>query len=132
MSGDDPIEVFELSLGRFRFTPDGREFAMRLVQGLAERREAIDSELAGLLERWSLSRVSAVARAILRGALAELIAVPESPVRVILSEANRLADRYGEEDEAGFINGVLDAAARRLRPGSLAPPDAPAGPGEAR
>lgn len=106
-------------MGRFRFTPDGRAFALRLAEGLVDHKEAIDRELTDLLERWSLARVSAVTRAILRCALAEMLSAPDSPTRVILSEAIRLADRYGEEDSGGFVNGVLDAAARRLRPGSL-------------
>lgn len=132
ISGDDPVEVLELSMGRFRFTPDGRAFALRLAEGLVEHLETIDRELGEILERWSLARVSAVTRAILRCALAEMLCAPDSPVRVILSEALRLSDRYGEEDSGGFINGVLDAAARRLRPGALDPP-APGGDrGEAR
>ncbi len=48
-----------------------------------------------------------------------MIALPETPVLVILNEAIRLASRYGEEDAGSFVNGVLDAAARRIRPGAL-------------
>jgi N utilization substance protein B len=118
-TGDDPLDVLELSLGRFRFTADGREYALRLARGAGERREEIDQHLKDLLERWSLERVSAVARAILRLAVSEMLVIPETPVLVILNEAIRLADRYGEEDAGTFVNGVLDAAARRVRPGSL-------------
>jgi transcription antitermination protein NusB len=126
-TGDDALEVLELSLGRFRFTADGRAFALRLARGADDRHEEIDGQLRELLERWSLERVSAVSRAILRLAVAELVAIPETPVRVILNEAMRLADRYAEDDAAAFVNGVLDAAVRRIRPGSL---DAPPGPAD--
>ena len=119
LTGDDPQEVLELSMGRFRFTADGREFANRLVAGLAGRETEIDQHLETLLARWSIARLSTVVRAILRLAIVELLTVPESPVKVILNEAVRLANRYGEEDAGSFVNGVLDAAARRLRPGAL-------------
>jgi transcription antitermination protein NusB len=130
VTGDDALEVLELSLGRFRFTADGRAFALRLARGACDHHEEIDRQLRDLLERWSLERVSAVSRAILRVAVAELIAIPETPVRVILNESLRLADRYAEEDAAAFINAILDAATRRVRPGSLETPPGAAG-GEA-
>ncbi len=60
-----------------------------------------------------------------------MLVISETPVLVILNEAIRLADRYGEEETGTFVNGVLDAAARRIRPGSLEPP-APGPKGEPR
>ncbi|MBD3162161.1 MAG: transcription antitermination factor NusB [Candidatus Eisenbacteria bacterium] len=119
LSGDDPLEVLELSLGRFRFTADGRRFALRLAEAYGERRQEIDRLLAPLLDRWTLARLSTVVRAILRLAVTELVVIEETPPRVILNEAIRLADRYGEPDAGPFVNGVLDAATRRLRPGAL-------------
>lgn len=121
VSGDDPLEVLELSFGRFRFTPDGREFARRLAEEVGARRAEVDRLLGELLERWSLDRVSTVVRAILRLSVTELLG-PETPALVILNEAIRLAHRYGEEEAGSFVNGILDAAARRLRPGELPPP----------
>jgi N utilization substance protein B len=118
-TGEDPLEVLELSLGRFRFTPDGRAYALRLARSLGRRAGEVDAIVTKLLERWSIERLSSVVRAILRLAIAELLDIPESPSRVIIQEALRLADRYGEEDAGAFVNGVVDAAARQLRPGSL-------------
>lgn len=121
LSGDDPQEVLELSMGRFRFTADGRAFANLLVAGIVGRAEEVDHLLGELMARWSLDRLSTVVRAVLRLAVTELLVVEESPPRVILNEAVRLANRYGEEDAGSFVNGVLDAATRRLRPGALDP-----------
>lgn len=118
-SGDETLGVLELSLGRFRFTADGRSFAIRLGAALIDRGPEIDLLLIELFQHWALDRVSAVSRAILRVAIAELLCVPETPVLVILDEAVRLANRYGGEGEGSFVNGVLDAGVRRLRPGSL-------------
>ena len=119
LSGDDPLEVLDLAVGRFRFTPDARLFALRLGSVYGDRRGDIDALLERLLEKWSLSRVSSVVRAILRLAVAELLGLAESPPRVVIHEAMRLADRYGEADAGTFVNGVLDAAAREVRPGGL-------------
>lgn len=128
LSGDDPLEVFELSLGRFRFTPDGRAFALRLATGCSSLKQEIDPILDDLLAHWALERLSTVVRAIVRLSIVELMVVSETPPKVILHEAVRLANRYGEPDAGGFVNGVLDAAVRRLRPGAL---EAPGGSGEA-
>jgi N utilization substance protein B len=40
-------------------------------------------------------------------------------VRVLLDEAIEIARRYGSEASGGFVNGVLDRVARRVRPGEL-------------
>ena len=62
---------------------------------------------------WRLERLGAIERSVLRLAAAEL-AREETPVKVVLQEAVRLAERYGTERSARFVNGVLDAYARRL------------------
>jgi N utilization substance protein B len=72
------------------------------------------------VQNWTLGRLSGVARAVLRLGAAELMGIPESPARVILNESVRLAMRYGEEDAGSFVNGVLDALARRVRPEEMA------------
>jgi transcription antitermination protein NusB len=126
-TGESPIDVLELSLGRFRFTPDGRAYALRLAGAVGDRAEEIDTIMVDLLKRWSIERLSSVVRAIVRLAVGELLVIPESPSKVIIMEAVRLADRYGEEESGTFVNGVVDAAARRIRPGSLdVEPDATA------
>lgn len=115
ITGDDPVEIAELNLGRFRFTEDGRAFADGLIAAYAEHRARIDEEIRGQLENWQLERLGAIERAILRTATAELIGVPATPLQVVLDEALRLAHRYGDASTAAFVNGILDSVARRLR-----------------
>jgi hypothetical protein len=73
-----------------------------------------------------------VDRNVLRLAAFELAARPDTPRPVILSEAVRLARRYGSERSSSFVNGVADALARRLRPpqADRGPDQTPAGPPE--
>lgn len=91
---------------------DERQFASRIVATVADRGAALDSELADVTANWRLERLGAIERSVLRLAAAEL-ARGETPVKVVIQEAVRLAERYGSERSARFVNGVLDAYARR-------------------
>lgn len=115
ITGDDAREVLELSLGRFRFTEDGREYAVILMDGCVESRERIDELITAALHNWDFSRLGAVERAILRLAVAELLNSPTVPLQVILDEAIRLAKRYGEDGTPAFVNGILDKIANSER-----------------
>jgi len=93
--------------------PGERVVASRLVGTVVERGAQLDADLADVTANWRLERLGAIERSVLRLAAAEL-ARGETPVRVVLQEAVRLAERYGTERSARFVNGVLDAYARRL------------------
>ena len=87
------------------------------VVGLLEARAAeVDAALAGACAHWPLERLAATDRAVLRTAVAELMARPGTPAPVVLDEAIEIARRYGSEESGAFVNGVLDQVARRLRP----------------
>ena len=90
------------------------------VVGLLEARAAeVDAALAAACVHWPLERLAATDRSVLRAAVAELMARPGTPARVVLDEAIELARRYGTAESGGFVNGVLDQVARRLRPEEL-------------
>jgi N utilization substance protein B len=93
--------------------PAERAFATRLVATAAEHGPRLDAELSEVTANWRLERLGAVERSVLRLAAAEL-ARGETPVRVVLQEAVHLAERYGTSRSARFVNGVLDAYARRI------------------
>jgi N utilization substance protein B len=93
--------------------PDERQFAGFLVRDVLADGKDIDRELEAVTANWRLERLGAIERSVLRLAAAELRR-GETPPRVVLQEAVRLAERYGSEQSARFVNGVLDALARRL------------------
>jgi N utilization substance protein B len=64
-------------------------------------------------EHWRLERVGLIERNILRLALAE-IAEGATPSRVVIDEAVKLAQWFAGAKAPGFVNGVLDTAAREL------------------
>lgn len=92
--------------------PEEREFASNLIGTLARESEEIDTGLGEVTTNWRLERIGAIERCVLRLAAAELVA-GVTPPRVVIREAVRLAERYGTGQSARFVNGVLDAFARR-------------------
>lgn len=97
-------------------TGDGLELVTDVVKLLETRLPEVDAEIQTAAERWPLARMAATDRAVLRVAVAELLARPGSPARVVLDEAIEIARRYGSDESGGFVNGVLDRIARHLRP----------------
>jgi N utilization substance protein B len=94
-------------------TPDERRVAGPLVRTVAQRQRALDDELADVTTNWRLERIGAVERCVLRLGAAELT-LGETPPRVVIQEAVTLAERFGSAASARFVNGVLDALARRM------------------
>ena len=91
-------------------------YTVRLVAGVGENLGGIDEVVGRLARGWSLDRMPAMDRAVLRLAVYELGHEPEVPTAVVLDEAVELAKRYSTEESGGFVNGVLAAAAVELRP----------------
>lgn len=98
---------------------DLRELVEDIIGAVARQGAEIDALLTEAAEHWELDRLAATDRAVLRSAIAELLARPGVPVRVVLDEAITLAKRFGSEESGRFVNGVLDRVARRLRPEEL-------------
>jgi N utilization substance protein B len=90
-----------------------RAFAAPLVAEVADGQPAIDELLSTVTTNWRLERLGAVERSLLRLGVAELRR-GETPPRVVIQEDVRLAERFGSPGSARFVNGVLDAVARRL------------------
>lgn len=93
--------------------PGERAVASKLVGTVIERGEQLDAALADVTSNWRLERLGVIERCVLRLAAAEL-SRGETPVKVVLQEAVHMAERYGTTRSARFVNGVLDAYARRL------------------
>ena len=93
--------------------PDERRLAGFLVRTLIQNGRALDAELTEVTMNWRLERLGVVDRCVLRLGAAELQR-GETPPRVVIQEAVHLAERYGTLKSAKFVNGVLDALARRM------------------
>ncbi len=93
--------------------PDERGFANALIQLIAADQATMDAELAEVTTNWRLERLGHIERCVLRLGAAELTQ-GGTPPRVIIQECVRLAERFGSGQSARFVNGVLDALARRM------------------
>ena len=76
--------------------------------------DEIDRMIESTSDNWSLKRISYLDRAILRLAIGEMLGIPDIPYRVSISEAVELAKEFSTEDSGAFVNGILDAIAKRL------------------
>lgn len=83
-------------------------YGRKLVQGVEEHREEIDTLIAERAEGWPLERLHSVDRNLLRLAIYELLYEEDVPPEVVIDEAVELAKKYGTERSPAFINGILD------------------------
>lgn len=91
-----------------------REFAEQLFRRTVATVEDIDSLIVTHAQHWKLQRMAAVDRNLLRLAVHELQAHPETPPAVVIDEALEMARRFSSEGSVEFLNGVLDAIRKTL------------------
>jgi N utilization substance protein B len=110
-------------------TPPVPPYAADLVRGVQDHRAQIDDLLSAYAQGWTLSRMPAVDRNILRVGAFELLWQDDIPDGVAISESVQLARDLSTDGSPAFVNGLL-ARLLELRPGLDLGPSAPA-PGEA-
>jgi transcription antitermination protein NusB len=128
MAGTDLAEVIDeftthrigaLAEERTVAGADPEHFA-RILHGVVRRQKELDPVIDGqLASGWRLVRVDAILRAILRAGAFELMEEADVPPRVVINEYVEVAHAFFAGDEPRVVNGVLDALARKLRPGAL-------------
>lgn len=84
------------------------EFSRGLFEGARGHLASLDKRIQKTATNWSLERMAAVDRNILRLAAFELLHHPETPPKVVIDESIEIARKYSTEDSTRFINGVLD------------------------
>jgi len=88
------------------------EFADQLVRGVAERLPDADLLLETHSEGWTVQRMPALDRTILRVGVYELLWSDDVPTSVAISEAVEAAAELSAEDAKRFVNGLLGRIAR--------------------
>jgi N utilization substance protein B len=115
MAGQDVGDI----ISHFMLEQDAKKFDSdyfsELVRAVPARIDELDDALEPCVDR-ALDSVDPVERAILRLGTYELIQHPEIPYRVVINEAVELAKTFGAEKGHRYVNGVLDKAARAIRP----------------
>lgn len=93
------------------------DYARRLALGADERRPELDAVIAARSRGWSVARMNAVDRNLLRLALYEMLYVDEVDVAVTIDECVELAKAYGTDESSRFVNGILGRVADDLEAG---------------
>ena len=86
-----------------------------VVTGVANREEELDEQIRKFSIGWDISRISKLARCILRLAIFEILYVEDVPAGVAVSEAVRIAKKYNDDDTGSFVNGILGSFVRSLK-----------------
>ena len=89
-------------------------FAEPLIRGVIEHREKIDAELQKHAKNWSLQRMAAVDRNVLRLAVFEMLHREDIPPIVSINEAVDIAKKFSTHDSGKFVNGILDQIRKEL------------------
>lgn len=77
-------------------------------EGVMSNIAEIDRLIDGASKNWSITRMTVVDRNILRIAVYELLYHSDVPCKVVMDQSVELANRFGAENSAPFINGVID------------------------
>lgn len=99
-----------------RATEDIREYCRWLIEGVLSRLEEIDAAIQSTSEHWRISRMTLIDRNILRLAAFELLAAEALAPAIIINEAIEIAKKYSGPEAAIFVNGILDALRKKIRP----------------
>ena len=110
VGGRDPGEAIEEIVGTGTGA-EHRRFVRELVLGTLDFAPEADRVIGPLLEGWTIERLPALDRFILRMATYELCRCPTPPA-VGINEAVDLAKKFSTEDSGRYINGVLNTIAR--------------------
>jgi transcription antitermination protein NusB len=109
ITGDDPALALESWVEAGREVPP---YARELVDGVAEHGPAIDLLLEEHTQAWTVARMAALDRTILRVAVEEVRYRDDVPDSVAISEAVEAASELSSDESKSFVNGILGKIAR--------------------
>jgi transcription antitermination factor NusB len=102
-------EVFDYVFNKDKeYNEQIKKFASFLIIATLQNSNLIDKIIKKYLKNWTMERLSAIDRNILRLATCEFLCCPETPISVIINEAIEIAKEYSTKDSGRFVNGILD------------------------
>lgn len=101
-------------LGQFG-DPEDVSFAEALLKASLENESEYRGMIALHTKGWDASRLAMMDVIVMQVALAEILCIPDIPVKVSINEYVELAKMFGTSGSGGFVNGVLDTLVRELR-----------------
>ncbi|MEV7431286.1 transcription antitermination factor NusB [Nocardioides sp. NPDC092400] len=110
MRAESPVEALERAIAEGEGPTNA--YTETLVRGVVEHQGRIDGLLRQYSEGWTLERMPAVDRNVLRLGLWELLYAEDVPDTVAISEAMALVRDLSTDDSPQFVNGILGALSR--------------------
>lgn len=110
----DPRLADQFLRARLKHDENLIEFGRYLLVGTREHRKKIDMQLERFADNWSLRRMAATDRNLLRLGAFEII-YSDTPARVAINEAVELAKRFGGKHSPQFVNGLLDRILKSIQ-----------------
>jgi len=110
MRREDPVEALDHAIEAGEGPTN--EYTASLVRGVGEHRVRIDELLTTYSQGWTLDRMPAVDRNVLRIGVFELLYVEDVPDPVAVTEAMGLVRELSTDESPQFVNGVLGALQR--------------------
>ncbi len=115
IGGEDNLQkLFDAILSFDKIPDSALDFFKELLEASIKRESFADEIIQEVMENWEIERISAVDRNILRIGIAEFLDFPTISHKVTINEAVELAKEFGSEHSSKFVNGVIDAAHRKL------------------
>jgi transcription antitermination protein NusB len=115
MARQNPAQIEQYFWKTARAAESTRKFAHELFVGAVAQADAADALVEEVSENWRIERLAAIDKTILRLAIYEL-RFGTAPPKVAIDEALELAKKFSSEDAPAFLNGILDAALKKLEP----------------
>lgn len=91
------------------------DLVVSLAKGTESRRKETDELISEFSHTWTIQRMPAIDRNVLRLAIYELLERHDVPVAVVINEAVELVKRFSTEESGRYVNGVLSAISKRVR-----------------
>lgn len=114
LTGESTAAALRLFFERADAGARAKEFAATLVDGVRAHQARLDDLITQASQNWRFERLSRVDLNVLRLAAYELSQTPTVPTSVVIDEAIEIARRFGTEESAEFVNGLLDQIAGQL------------------
>ena len=108
-----PEESYDSLIAGVKLSDDNIKFGRRMIRMATENRVWAEEQISALAANWKLERIATVDLTIMRLGLVEIEFMVDTPVAVAINEAVELAKKYSTEKSASFVNGILDAFAKR-------------------
>ena len=102
-------EVVSRLLADSGLSEENKLFARETVGGVIQQQSNLDEHIKRFAPAWPIEQLSVIDRNILRLAIFELLIDNRVPVKVAINEAVELAKRFGSDNSARFVNGVLSS-----------------------